>query len=64
MQFGFANLPFSNIVILLQCLFTIFLLILCFCPPELTKMPLRALPVDLLRLRCLAAMPYLLQILQ
>jgi hypothetical protein len=30
MQFGFANLPFSDIAILLQCLFTIFLLILGF----------------------------------
>jgi hypothetical protein len=55
-QFGFANLPFSDIAILLQCLFTIFLLILGFSPPDLTKMPLRALAVDLVRLRCLAAM--------
>jgi hypothetical protein len=40
MQFGFVNLPFSDIAILLQCLFTIFLLILGFSPPDLTKMPL------------------------
>jgi hypothetical protein len=56
MQFGFANLPCSDIAILLQCLFTIVLLILGFSPPDLTKMPLRALAVDLVRLRCLAAM--------